>query len=60
MVGVEASMVVNIMVSCQHRVQEMGGDLREGGPLGSMMVGMDGMAGVEGTVGTRMVSESSL
>ena len=37
----------------------MGGDLRDGGLLGDMMAGMDGMAGVEGTVRMRVVLESS-
>ena len=59
-VGVEASLVVNMMISCQHRVQEMEGDLREEGLLGSIMVGVDGMAGVERMVGTRVVLEFSL
>ena len=57
--GVEANPVVNMMASYQCRVQKMGGDLGDGGLLGSTMAGMDGMAGVEGTVGMRVVSESS-
>ena len=40
-------------------MQEIGGDLDNGGPLGGMMVGVDGMVGVEGTVGMRVVLESS-
>ena len=44
-------------VTC--RVWEMGGDLGDGGPLGGTMVGVNGTAGVEGTVGTRVVLESS-
>ena len=44
-------------VTC--RVWEMGGDPGDGGPLGGTMVGVDGTAGVEWTVGTRVVLESS-
>ena len=58
-VGVEASLVINMMAFLCHRMWEIWGDFGKGGPLGGMMAGVDGMAGVEGTVGTRVVSESS-
>ena len=70
-VGVEANPAVNMTVPHQRRVQEMGGDLGNGGPLGGMIVGVDemarvdgmagvdGIAGVNGMVGTRVVSDSS-
>ena len=56
---IEANLAVNMMASHWRRVQKMGGDLGDGSPLGSMMVGVDGMAGIDRTVGTRVVSESS-
>ena len=57
--AVEANLVVNMMVPHWHRVWEIGGDLGDGSPLGDMMARVDGMAGVDRTVGTRVVSESS-
>ena len=57
--GVEASLAVNMMVPHQHRMQEMGGDLGDGGPLGGTTAGVDGMAGVEGMVRMRVALESS-
>ena len=63
--------MVNMIVPCQHRVQDMEGDLGDGGSLGGMIVGVDemarvdgmagvdGIAGVNGMVGTRVVSDSS-
>ena len=57
--GVEANLAVNMMAPHQHRVWEMGGDLGDGGLLGGMMVEVDGTAGVERTVGMRVVLESS-
>ena len=52
-VGVEANLAVNMMAPCQHGMQEIGGDLGDGGLLGGMMAGVDGMVGI------RVVSEYS-
>ena len=59
-VEVEASLAVNMMAPCWCRVQEMGGDLGDGSLLGGTMAGVDGMIRVDGTVGIRVVSESTL
>ena len=59
MAGVEANPVVNMMAPCWHRMQEMEEDLGDGGPLGGMTAGVDGTAGMDRMVGTRVVSESS-
>ena len=48
-----------MMAPHQCRVWEMRGDLGNGGPLGGMIAGVDGMAGVEGTVGMRVMLEFS-
>ena len=50
--------MINMTAPCQCRVEEMGGDLGDGGPLGGMMAGVDGTIGVKGMVGMRVVSES--
>ena len=60
MVGEEVSLAANMTVFLYHKVQgEIQGDLRKGGPLGGMTVGVEGVSGVDGTVGTRMALESS-
>ena len=59
-VEVEASPAVNMMAPRLHRVWEMGGDLGDGGPVGGIMAGVDGMIGVDGMVGMRVVLESAL
>ena len=53
-VEVEATLAVNIMAPCWCRMWEMGGNLWDGGPLGGTIMGVDG------TVGTSVVSESTL
>ena len=59
-VGEEVSLAANMTVFLYHKVQgEIQGDLRKGGLLGGMTMEVDGAAGVDGTVGTRVVSEFS-
>ena len=45
-VRIEANLAVNMMAPCQHRVQEMGGDLGDVGLLGGTTVGVDRMVDV--------------
>ena len=59
-VGIEANLVVNMMAPHWCKMQEMRGDLGDGGLLGGMTAEVDGMTGVNGTVGMRVVSEFSL
>ena len=59
-VGKEVRPVANMTVFLCCRDQGgIQGDLRKGGPLGGMTVGVEGVSGVDGTVGTRMALESS-
>ena len=57
--GVEANPAVNMMAPHRLRMWKMGGDLGDGGLLGGTMVGVDGIAGIDRMVGTRVVSASS-
>ena len=56
---VVASPAVNMMAFLWCRVLKMEGDLGEEDLLGGTTAKVDGMAGVEGMVETRVVSESS-
>ena len=51
--------MVNMTAPCWYKMQKTEGDLEDGGLLGGMMVGVDGTAGVDRTVGTRVVLKSS-